>query len=129
MYFLWMTTLKSKLCYSVYARYNQKDSRKFPCNNISKLQFYTKWLQYILQFRAVGTGGRGAPPSVFGRPVNPISTRGADYAHHITTCPLGFSVLLTALYIHNILFFSACFTAWKYEKKFPLATYLTSFSA
>ena len=31
-------------------------------------------------------GAGGAP--IFGRSVNPISTRGgADYAHHITTCP------------------------------------------
>ena len=26
-------------------------------------------------------------PPVFGRSVNPISARGVDYAHHITTCP------------------------------------------
>ena len=36
----------------------------------------------------------------------------ADYAHHITTCPLGFSALLIALYIYTTsFFFSACFTA------------------
>ena len=29
--------------------------------------------------------------------VNPISTRGAHYAHHITTCPSGFSDIATAL--------------------------------
>ena len=28
-------------------------------------------------------GGRG----VFGRSINPISTRGANYTHHITRCP------------------------------------------
>jgi hypothetical protein len=33
-------------------------------------------------------GGRGAlAPPVFGQTVNPISTRGADYAHHSTTSP------------------------------------------
>jgi hypothetical protein len=39
--------------------------------------------------RAVGAGGaRGAMASPdFGRSVNPISTRGADYTHHITTVP------------------------------------------
>ena len=36
-------------------------------------------------------------PQVFGRSVDPISTRRANYAQHITTCPLGFSDLLTAL--------------------------------
>ena len=32
-------------------------------------------------------GGRAAPP-YFGRSVNHIPTRGADYVYHITTCPL-----------------------------------------
>ena len=43
-----------------------------------------------------GSGGTRAHP-VFGRSVNPISTRGAHYAHHITTCHPGFSDLATAL--------------------------------
>ena len=39
-----------------------------------------------------------APSPSFGRSVNPISTRGADYANHITKClPLGFSHLPMAL--------------------------------
>ena len=37
-----------------------------------------------------------APPD-FGRSVNPISTRGTDYSHLITTGTLGFSDLPTAL--------------------------------
>ena len=38
-----------------------------------------------------GGGDWGAlAPSVFGRSVNPILTRGADYAHHITTGPSTF---------------------------------------
>ena len=37
----------------------------------------------------------GLAPSVFGRSVNPISTRGVDYAHHITLAPLGFQTLLS----------------------------------
>ena len=36
---------------------------------------------------------------MFDRTVNPISTRGADYAHHSTTSPPKFSDLATAL--HN----------------------------
>ena len=32
----------------------------------------------------------------FGRTVDPISTRGADYANHSTTSPPGFSDLATA---------------------------------
>ena len=35
--------------------------------------------------------------AVFGKTVNPTSTRGADYAHHSTTSPPGFSHLATAL--------------------------------
>ena len=43
-----------------------------------------------------GAEGAMAPP-VFGRSVNPISTRGTDYAHIITIGIPGFSVLPTAL--------------------------------
>ena len=39
-----------------------------------------------------GAGGALAPP-IFGQTVNPISTRGADYAHHITTSPPDFQTL------------------------------------
>ena len=41
-------------------------------------------------------------PSVFGQTVNPISTRGADYAHHSTTSPPGFSDLGTALELNRM---------------------------
>ena len=47
--------------------------------------------------RKGGTLGASAPP-MFGRTVNPISTRGADYAHHSTTSPLNFSDIATALH-------------------------------
>ena len=46
--------------------------------------------------RPVGAGVAMAPPD-FERSVNPISTRGADYAHQITTGPYGFSDLPTVL--------------------------------
>ena len=45
-----------------------------------------------------GAGGAMAPPD-FGRSVNPISTRGTDYANLITTGTPGFSDLPTALII------------------------------
>ena len=51
-------------------------------------------------YRGVVPGGAMAPPD-FGRSVNPISTRGTDYAHLITTGTPGFSNLPTAL-IYNI---------------------------
>ena len=51
----------------------------------------------VMQGRRNGrTLGASAPP-MFGITVNPISTRGADYAHHSTTSPLKFSDLATAL--------------------------------
>ena len=50
--------------------------------------------------RKARTLGASAPP-MFGRTVNPISTRGADYAHHSTTSPLKFSDLATALFDHK----------------------------
>ena len=33
----------------------------------------------------------------FGSSINPIPTRGADYAHHITACPPGFKNLTVSL--------------------------------
>ena len=42
--------------------------------------------------------GLSEPGVPFGKSVNPISTRRADCAHHITTCTAGFSELPTALY-------------------------------
>ena len=50
--------------------------------------------------RKWGAGGGALAPPVFGQTVNPISTRGVDYAHHSTTSPPGFSDIPTAL--HNI---------------------------
>ena len=57
---------------------------------------------FCVLHRAVGVGGAGleCPPPFqdFSRSVNPISTKGADYAHHITTWPPHeFSDLPTAL--------------------------------
>ena len=51
------------------------------------------WCAYRHVWVASG-GARGCPPPVFSQTVNPISTRGADNAHHSTTRPLpGFSDL------------------------------------
>ena len=36
----------------------------------------------------------------FGSPVNPIPTRGADYAHHIIACPPRFENLTASLQLH-----------------------------
>ena len=44
-----------------------------------------------------GAGGAMAPPDI-GRSVTPISTRGTDYAHLITTGTPGFSDHPTALW-------------------------------
>ena len=64
-------------------------------------------LNSLPQSRAVasrGAGGALAPP-VFGQTVNPISTRGADYTHHSTKSPSGFSDLVTALTVTNNVYF------------------------
>ena len=52
----------------------------------------TYFLQDSIRYRAAGAGGLD-----FGRLVNPISTRGADYAHHITSCPPDFQTFLRLL--------------------------------
>ena len=53
--------------------------------------------------RQGGAGGASAP-TIFDRSVNPISIRrgGADYAHHSTTSPPGFSDLATALAVMGV---------------------------
>ena len=52
--------------------------------------------------KAIGAGDAIVPPDL-GRFLNPISTRGTDYAHHITTGSTGFSDLPTALKRNNLL--------------------------
>ena len=52
--------------------------------------------QLLFSIRGVVPGGVAHPD--FGRSVNPISTRGTDYAHLITTGIPGFSDLPTALH-------------------------------
>ena len=56
---------------------------------------------FVTHCRAVASGGAGEG-AVFVQRVKPISARGADYAHHSTTRPPGFSDLATALHCHVI---------------------------
>ena len=54
---------------------------------------------FVIQFSAAASGWAGwalAHPE-FGSSVNPITTRGADYAHHITASPPGFENPAAAL--------------------------------
>ena len=48
--------------------------------------------------RGGGAEGAGAPPE-FGRSVNPIQIRGADFAPHTTASPPGFKKLSTPLHM------------------------------
>ena len=47
--------------------------------------------------QAGGGNGEALALPVFGQTVNPISTRGEDYAHHSNSSPPGLSDLATAL--------------------------------
>ena len=58
---------------------------------------FAQILQRCRPWGCRGCHGAMAPPD-FGRSVNPVSTRGTDYAHLITTGTPGFSDLPTALY-------------------------------
>ena len=67
---------------------------------------FSKWndpcAPVLVQIQGCRKGLEGAlAPTVFGRTVNPISTRGADYVHYSTTShlPPGFSDLATALIV------------------------------
>ena len=46
---------------------------------------------------ASGWAGWALAHPEFGSLVNPIPSRGADYAHHITACPPGFENLAASL--------------------------------
>ena len=57
-----------------------------------------------MQGRRQGGGLGGLqPPPIFDRSVNPISTSGANYAHHSTTSPPKFSDLATGLLLIDVL--------------------------
>ena len=64
-------------------------------------------LHAILLTRGVARGGPGGPepppPPEFARSVNPIQTRGTDYAPHTTASPSGFKKLSTPLLTHCII--------------------------
>ena len=59
-----------------------------------------------MYFSAAASGWAGwalAHPE-FGSSVNPITTRGADYAQHITAGPPGFENLAASLYFQELAF-------------------------
>ena len=53
---------------------------------------------FITSAAASGWAGWALAHPEFGSSVNPITTRGADYAHHITASPPGFENPAAALY-------------------------------
>ena len=50
---------------------------------------------------ASGWAGWALAHPEFGSSVNPITTKGADYAHHITASPPGFENLAVSLICHR----------------------------
>ena len=99
------------------------------------VNFFSQWLSRIIypfnlschlliplykEVRGVARGGEGAEgaraPPEFGRSVNPIQIRGADYAPHTTSSPPGFKKLSTPLEVNR-----------KSHFKRLLNTYLTRF--
>ena len=91
----------------------------FEINYIGQFDNHIACLMILsLSVRGVVPGGAGcamAHPD-FGRSVNPISTRGTDYAHLITTGTPRFSDLQTALinpWIFSIQKFSFVSSPWK----------------
>ena len=89
------------------------------------------------QIRVVGAGVGGGdfppPPSpLFGKSVNPISTREVDYAQQITTCPPDFQTFLrpckwtqeheSSIWLYQVIsFFLVC--SW--ENRFPWEWWIT----
>ena len=77
-------------------------SKKEALMTQAKLQSDYSCVPFYSGRRAVGTGGPGEGPwpcqFSFWLIINPILTRGTDYANHITTCPSRFSDLPMALH-------------------------------
>ena len=81
----------TKLCTVVYHMW-------YVCIRFLIQNLISLYVLHIIVHACRKRGGWGAlAPPVFGRTVNPISTRGADYAHYSTTSLPGFSDLATAL--------------------------------
>ena len=76
----------------------QKLGVTFNSDKLGSIDF-TKFSKLSMCSRGVARGGAAgarAPPE-FGRSVNPIQTREADYAPHTTASPPGFKKLSTSL--------------------------------
>ena len=68
--------------------------------NFNRNLDFEQWYRYC-SAAASGWAGWALAHPEFGSSVNPITNRGADYAHHITTCPPphDFQILLRPLNI------------------------------
>ena len=66
-------------------------------NSTIQLFQYKKFQQYLCSAAASGWAGWALVHPEFGSSVNPITTRGADYVHHITASPPGFENPAAAL--------------------------------
>ena len=83
----------------------QKYVKKFnPKNGLKKQSVIPTYQMEESSDVTSGWAVRALSHPKFGSSVNPIPTRGADYAHHITACPPGFENLTASLSLSYILF-------------------------
>ena len=68
-----------------------------------KLNF-KKFVKSMCSDAASGWAGWALAHLEFGVSVNPIPTRGAEYAHRITACPPGFENLAASLICHTYVY-------------------------
>ena len=68
--------------------------------------FIVHWLQHYRPVVTEDAGGAIENPD-FGRSDNPISTKGIDYAHHITARPLRLLDLPPSLRLHSLTLIAA----------------------
>ena len=65
-----------------------------PCEDCTQtnpvIRKIVKKIRFYLSAAASGWAGWALAHPEYGSSVNPITTRGADYAHHITASPTGF---------------------------------------
>ena len=67
-------------------------------DNSTPCYLYVDCFETNVSAAASGWTGLALAHAEFGSSVNPITTRGADYAHHITASPPGFENPAAALY-------------------------------
>ena len=89
-----------------------RTGHKLELLRVTNINTYVAFRWIVVHNAISGWVGRALAHTKFGVSVNPVLTKGADYAHH-TSSPPGFENLTSFLYYHAILsMFDQCGSSW-----------------